>query len=200
MPKFKLEEFLLPWEYDGKGNKLDEPKEIDVEQLRKYVYGLLTDKEEAQEARDTAVAEKENAQNDLTELRQKNESDEERRVREQKERDAEFEKLRQEGVERRKIDALAEAYPEATAARIKRLAKRVTGDEKDWLSDAKELVEDGFKLSDKPAEERPANDDTDDVSSRPKPRRSNGEPVKTAAAPKTIAEELEAAGIGRSNW
>lgn len=203
MPKFKLEEFLLPWEHDGKGKKLDEPNEIDVEQLRRYVYGLLTDKEEAQEARDTAVTEKENAENDLKELRQKNESDEERRAREAKERDAEIENLRKADAERRKIDALAEAFPEATAARIKRLAKRVTGDEKDWVADAKELVEDGFKISDKPAEDPPADDDdsSDDLSSRPRPRRSDGTPPKTAdQKPKSVAEELDAAGIGFGGW
>lgn len=206
VPKFTLEEFLLPHERDKDGKKFETPEEIDVEKLRKYVFGLLEDKEKAQEARDTAITEKGNVDLELKELRQKNESDEERRQREQKERDAELEALKKDGLERKKLDALAEAFPDATAARIKKLAKRVTGDEKDWVDDAKELVEDGFKISDKPVESGDDGETVEtggDLSIKPV-RRSDGRPVETADATKkksrSVADELDAAGIGRSDW
>lgn len=197
MPKFKLEEFLLPHEHDGDGKKLDEPKELDIEQLRKWVYGLLTDKEEAQTARSTAETERDAVKADLENLQRQNESDEERRTREQKERDAEVDRLRAESTERRKIEALEEAFPDAPAGRLKRLAKRVTGDEKNWVDDAKELVEDGFKLSDKKAEDpSPADEETDDVSSKPRVRRSDGTaPKPPASRSRSVADELDAAGI-----
>ena len=207
MPKFTLEEFLLPHEIDKDGKKLETPNEIDVEKLRKYVFGLLEDKEKAQEARDTAATEKANVDLELKELRQKNENDDERRAREEKERADEIEKLKKEGLERRKLDALAEAFPDATAARIKKLAKRVSGDEKDWVDDAKELVADGFKLSDKPAESTDDGETVEtggDLSIKPVVRRSDGRPVETVDAKRkknrSVADELDAAGIGRSDW
>ena len=209
MPKFKLEEFLLPHEHDGEGKKLETPKELDIEALRKWVYGLLTDNEEAQEARDTAITEKENERkaHELEELRRKNESDEQRREREQKERDAEFEKLRKEGTERRKLDVLTEAFEKEgiTAAQAKKLAKRVQGDEKDWVADAKELVADGFKVGTARAEkEEEREEESDDLRGRPRARvrRSDGgvPEIQNDKGPKTVGDELTAAGIIPSGW
>lgn len=203
MPKFKLEEFLLPHEIDKEGKKLETPNELNVEKLRKWAYGLLEDKEKAQEARDTAVTERENAKLELKELRQANENDEQRRTREQAERDAELAKLTKDATERKKLDALAEAFPDATAARIKKLAKRVTAtEESEWVADAKELVEEGFKLNDKPQEQQIVEETGDDLGSRPRVVRSNGAPVVTtdASKPRSVADELDAAGIGRSGW
>ena len=207
MPKFKLEEFLLPHEHDGEGKKLDEPKELDVEQLRKWVYGILTDKEEAQEARDTAITEKENAVNDLEELRRKNESDEERRAREAKEQEEKFAKLEKDATERRKLDVITEAFEKQgiTAAQAKKLAKRVQGDEKDWVADAQELVADGFKVgtaTEKPEDETDETDDTLRGKPRPKVRRSDGGVPETQddKPRKTVGDELTAAGILPSGW
>lgn len=205
MPKFTLEEFLLPHEMDKDGKKLEEPGEIDLDKHRKYVYGLLVDKEKAQEARDTAITERDSKDLELKELRQKNESDDERRAREEKDRESEIAELRKSELHRKKIEALEDAFPEATAARIKRLAKRVTGDEKDWVSDAKELVEDGFKISDTKVEK--SGDDPDgedeDLRSKPRVRRSDGTAVVTEdvkKGSKSVADEIDAAGIGRSGW
>lgn len=205
MPKFKLEEFLLPWERDDDGKKLDEPKEIDVEKLRKWVYGLLSDKETAVEERATAVTEKENAENNLKELQQKNETDDQRRQREQTERDRELEQLKADGIQRRKLDAITEAFEKdgITAAQAKKLAKRVSGDEKDWIADAKELVEDGFKVgTTKTSTEAGGEGEVEEtLDSTPRVMR-NGRvvPPKDASKPKSVAEELDAAGIGRTTW
>lgn len=208
MPKFKLEEFLLPHEHDGEGKKLETPKELDVEQLRKWAYALLTDKEEAQEARDTAITERENIKNDLEELQRKNETDEQRRAREQQERDKEFEKLQKREREREKVEAIESAFEKQgiTPGQAKRLAKRVSGDDaKSWVDDAKELVEDGFKIGTSKAEgEGNEANETPGDDLRGKPRRSDGRaPVTTDvndAKIRSVGEELDAAGIGRSGW
>jgi len=202
--KIKLEDFLLPHEHDGEGKKLDEPKELDVEQLRKWVYGVLTDKEEAQEARDAAVTEKATVETELTELRKKNETDEERRVREQADRDKEIADLRKAQTEREKIEAIEDHFKDKgiTSARAKRLAKRIEGeDKKAWLESADELVEDGFRVSDKPAGEGEAEETGgDDLRGIPKANRNGkvvvgkDESVKT----KTVADEL--GDIGRTGW
>ena len=185
MPKFKLEEFLLPWERDEKGNKLDEPKEIDVEQLRKWVYGIMEDRDKAEEKANDAATEVAQAKDALTELQREHENEEQRRAREEKEREQRYAKLEKEALERKKVETIEAAFKDQgiTAERAKRLAKRIAADvdEKDWVAEATELVEDGFRISDKKAEEReePGDDGTDepngdDLSIKPRVRRSDG--------------------------
>lgn len=205
MPKVKLEDFLLPWEVDKDGKKLDEAREIDVEKLRKYIYGLLGDKEQAQEARDTAITERDEKDTALKEVQQQHENDEQRRTREEAERQKEIDDLRKSDLQRKKIEALEDAFPDATSARIKKLAKRVTGDEKDWVNDAKELVEDGFKITETKTGDEGLGDSVEtgnDLSVKPV-RRSDGRPVQTTeekVKARSVADELDAAGIGRSGW
>jgi hypothetical protein len=207
VPKFKLEEFLLPWEHDGDGKKLETPKEIDVEQLRKYVYGLLTDKETLQEQVQAVTVERDNAKDLLQQAERKNETDEQRRQREAEQRDNELAELRKKNQERDKIDAIAAAFEKdgITPPQARKLAKRVSGDkESDWLADAKELVEDGFKIG----TGKPANDDggdggddsTDDLTSTPRATR-NGQvvPPKDKGKAKSVKEELDTA-IPASGW
>ncbi len=210
--KVKLEEFLLPWEKDKDGKKLDEPGEIDVERLRKYVYGLLDDKEKAQAARDDAVAAKEGTDNELAELKRKNETDEQRREREQSEARAEVETLRKEAAERKKVEALEDHFKDQgiTSARAKRLAKRIGPEvaEKDWITEAEELVEDGFRISDKKADEKPEGEkeetvETDETLAPFRRATRNGRtvvPDDPSRKPRTVGEELDAAGITLPGW
>jgi hypothetical protein len=148
-----LEKWLAPWERDKDGKKLDEPAEIDADRLKKYLHGLLADKEKLQETVGDRETELAGAKEQLTTLQREHEDDAARQAREQKERDAEFEKLRKEGIERRKVEAIEAAFEKEgiTSARAKRLAKRIGPDveEKDWVAEARELVEDGFRISDK---------------------------------------------------
>lgn len=213
MPKVKLEEFLLPWEKDEKGAKLETPAEIDVEKLRKYVYGLLGDKENAQAARDDAVAAKEGTDNELAELKRKNETDEQRREREKTEAQTELENLRREAGERKKVEALEEHFKDKgiTSARAKRLAKRIGPEvaEKDWITEAEELVEDGFRIADKVETKPETDDDGDDDNDPPEElvpvRRAtrNGKqvvPEDPSRKKKTVGDELDAAGITLPGW
>lgn len=209
MPKEKLEDFLLPWEKDKDGKKLDEPAEIDVERLRKYVYGVLTDKENAQAARDDAIVAKEGAENEVATLKQANETADQRRERENAEAQAELERLRKEGTERRKVEAIEEAFKAdgITLDRAKRLAKRIGDvDEKDWINEAKELVEDGFII--KPKSEKPEEQEREEEESPEElvpVRRAtrNGKqvvPEDPSRKKKTIGDELDAAGITLPGW
>jgi beta-glucosidase-like glycosyl hydrolase len=198
-----LEKWLAPWERDKDGKKLDEPAEIDADRLKKYLHGLLADKEKLQETVGDRETELAGAKEQLTTLQREHEDDAARQAREQKERDAEFEKLRKEGIERRKVEAIEAAFEKEgiTSARAKRLAKRIGPDveEKDWVAEARELVEDGFRISDKvvspPGD---VEDEPDDGVSIKPVRRSSGEPVDTSKATgkkKSVADELNEAGI-----
>ena len=55
LPKF--EDFKAPWELDSAGNAIEADKqEVDPEKLKKHLWNVLSDKEKAQTARDTALA------------------------------------------------------------------------------------------------------------------------------------------------
>lgn len=54
LPKF--EDYKAPWELDKDGKPVDADKQVtDPEKLKKHLYNVLTDKEKAQTARDTAL-------------------------------------------------------------------------------------------------------------------------------------------------
>lgn len=212
MPKEKLEEFLLPWEKDKDGKKLDEPAEIDVERLRKYVYGVLEDKEKAQAARDDATVAKEGVENELATLKQANETADQRRERENAEAQAELDRLRKSETERRKVEAIEDAFKDQgiTLDRAKRLAKRIGDiDEKDWISEAKELVEDGFRIAPEKPKGKEGEESEDDGDEPPEElvpvRRAtrNGKqvtPEDPSRKKKTVGDELDAAGITLPGW
>lgn len=201
--KFKLEEFLLPWERDDEGKKLEEPVEIDQEKLRKWVYGLMEDKEKAQERAKDLETEVATAKDDLTKLQQEHESDDQRRQREQAEREKDNEKLRKEATSSKRLE-IALDVPGITAARAKVLARRLVGEnDGEWQASAKEIVEDGFRLSEK-KEGVVEETNEDDLTSTPRPsvRRSDGTVVTPPSnKKKSVAEELDAAGItGSNDW
>ena len=56
MPLPKFEDYKAPWELDKDGKAVDADKQVtDPEKLKKHLYNVLTDKEKAQTARDTAL-------------------------------------------------------------------------------------------------------------------------------------------------
>lgn len=196
--KFKIEDYLAPWELDKDGKKLDEPAEIDPDRLKKYIVGLLNDKEELQERVSDKDAELATVKEQLTTIQREHEDEDQRRKREETEREARYAKLEAEAQERKKVEAIEEAFAEQgiTAARARKLAKRVTStDERDWVKDAEELVEDGFRITDTKA----ANTDdqvveeVETLESQPRVVRSSGKPPTTlpASKKKTIDEELD---------
>lgn len=203
----KLEEVLLPHEVDKDGKKLETPGEVDVEAIRAWAHGLVVAQEAAEDEKDQLVAAKQQSDDALTELQRKNETDEQRRAREQEQRDQELAELRKTNQERAKVDAIAAAFEKEgiTSAQARKLATRVKGDkETDWVQDARELVGDGFVVGEKKAADDGAgggDGGNDDLSSQPRVTR-NGRvvPPKETGKAKSVAEELDAAGIGNSGW
>lgn len=210
LPPF--EEWLAPWERDKDGNKFDEPAEIDAERLKKLLYNLTADKVGLQEKLDTAETERDEAKDALAEAQRKSESDEERRKREETERENRYKALEAKERERDKVEALLTHFEDQgiTAKQAKALAKRVVGDdERAWLEDADELVENGFRVGStkqvQADDDEGDGDDGDDgfsVKPRVNVRRSNGEPVRERgnAKGKSPREELEAAGIFKDSY
>ncbi len=208
MPK-KLEEVLLPHEVDDKGKKLETPGEVDVEAIRAWALGLINAEEEAKDEATAAATAKDASEQELETLRRKNETDEQRRQREEKQRAEELETLRKRDTERAKVDVITDLFADKgiTAAQARRLAKRVGGeDEKAWKDDARELVEDGFKVggaTTKATETGGEDDDppADDLSTTPRVQR-NGVvvPPRDRGKAKSVAEELDAAGVGGTSW
>lgn len=204
-----IEEWLAPWEVDKDGKKLDEPADLDPERLKKHLYNLLSDKERLQSDKADLETEVAQAKDATATLQREKESDEERRTRENAERDQRYAKLEAEAAERRKIEAIEEAFEDKgiTPAQARKLAKRIKGDdEKSWIEDAEELVEDGFKVGTPAAKDETieTGDDGDDLSVSPRPsmRRANGGLATAAKVGKkrTPEQELEDAGIFRDSW
>lgn len=204
----EFEKFLAPWEHDGEGKPLDEPAEVDPEKLKKFLYDVLSDKEKAQTERDDVKSELANAQDTLTTMQREKESDDERRAREDKEREERYARLEAEKVERDKIKAITKHFKDKgiEADRAERLAARATGEnETEWVQSAEELVEDGFRLTDKVVSttETDPPEETDDLTSTPRRVvRSDGTPPKKTGkdnVAKTIDEQLDEL-IPRSDW
>lgn len=197
-----LEEWLAPWEKDKDGKKLDEPEDIDPGKIKKFLHGLLGDKFKLQEQVASAEAARTSLETTLTDLQRKNESDEQRREREDKERNDRLAKAEAREKERAKVDAIADAFEEdgITPAQARKLASRVKGDDEEaWLKDAKELVEDGFKVG-APKKQEIVDEEpqSDDLSVRPKRVVRGDGSLSTergTSKAKSAREELEAAGL-----
>ncbi len=198
MPIEDLKTWLAPWEKDKDGKKLDTPAEIDPERLKKYLHGLLSDKEKTQEERDDVQAQLAQAEEALATVQRENETKEQTAAREAKEQQEKYDKLEKRNAERDKVDAIQAAFEAQgiTATQARKLASRVKGDdEKAWVKDAKELVEDGFKVGTaKPAEQQEdlGNAVDEDLRARPVSAvRSDGTPiVQPVGRKKSVAEEL----------
>jgi hypothetical protein len=206
----KLEDWLAPWEVDAEGKKLDEPAEIDAAKLKKYLHGVLTDKERLQETVADKEAEVAQAKEQLAEAQRANENEEQRRAREADEAKAATERenaaLREkaEGADRL---AIALAVPGISAARAAVLAKRLVGkDEKAWKASAEEIIEDGFRLVAKGESTETVGGEgvtesgsTDDLTALPQARRQGGTPPPQPKDSKTDLDRLNEA-IPRRGW
>ena len=203
MAKKKFEDYLAPWEVDADGKKLDEPEDIDPEKLKKYLFGLIEDKETLQEKLTTAETQVAQANDQLAEVRREHENDEQRRAREEKERETANAALAEKATFAERLE-IALDVPGISAARARVLAKRLVGkDAGEWKASAEEIVDDGFRLVEKGQEQQQSSDDDgkEELETKPQVVRSNGKPVPPKSEKyKSVGEELDAAGIGRSGW
>lgn len=206
----EFEKFLAPWEHDKDGKPLDEPADLDAAKLKKFLYNLLSDKEKLQDTVKDVETERDQVKESLAEVQREHENEDQRRAREEKEREKDNEKLRKAAQANEKIEALEAEYPDATAAQLRKLANRVHGDSKaEWVADAKELVSEGFKITPKATKQREEedvdlldDDDDEELIVTPRVRRSDGSVPKGVGKPKfkSVADELDAAGIGQPTW
>jgi hypothetical protein len=200
--KKKFEEYNAPWEVDADGKVLETPEDIDPVKLKKYIFGLIEDKETLQEKLTTAETQVAQANDQLAEVRREHENDEQRRAREEKERETANAALEQKATFADRLDVALD-IPGISAARARVLAKRLTGkDANEWKASAEEIIDDGFRLVEKGQEQQQEQQQTDEsLESHPKVVRSNGTPVPPPSTKgKSPAEELDAAGIGRTGW
>jgi hypothetical protein len=198
----KFEDWLAPWERDKDGKKLDTPAEIDAGRLKKFLHGLLSDKEKAQQDRDDVQAELAQAKETLATVQRENETKEQAAAREAKEQADRFKKLEEQAAQRQVLD-VALAVPGITAERARRLAKQLRGaDEKELKAHADELIEDGFRIGDKQTEQQQSTSEVDDdLSIRPHVvRRADGTPVRETGKDKKSTAELLAEAIPVSSW
>lgn len=201
----KFEDYLAPWEIGADGKKLDEPAELDADKLKRHLFNLQEDKDKLQADVTDLTGQVAAKSDDLTRLQQEKESAEERVARENRERDERYAALEKRDWDRQKLETLEDHFKDQgiESARARRLAARVTGDDENaWIASANELVEDGFRLTDKVVEQQEEQqEDTagDDLRSRPA-RRANGQPaaVNTGKG-KSVAEQVDAF-IPISGW
>jgi hypothetical protein len=170
----EFEKFLAPWEIGEDDKPLDEPADIDPGKLKKFLYGLLSDKEKLQETvsdKDTEIAQ---VKDQLTTAQREKETADERRAREDKEREERFAAMEKREQERKKLEAIEDHFKDKgiTTARAKRLAARVDGDdERSWLASADELVEDGFRISEGTQQQNQQTEEPEDTDLLGRPHR-----------------------------
>lgn len=126
----KFEEYRAPWETEA-----GEDAEIDKAKLKKYIHGLLSDKERLQGQVTTLTEERDGLQGKVDEAARKDESDSERQAREAEERKARDEKAK--GLESENLRlkvALQKGLSETQAKRL------IGTTEEELAADADELV------------------------------------------------------------
>lgn len=130
----KLEDWKAPWEVDLKEG--DDPKEaIDLDKLKRYVHGVLGDKERTQAERDTIKTERDTLKAEKDAAARKDESDVDRLTRE---RDEALEKARKAGETSIETIRLQVALDKGLT---KTQAKRLVGSTKEELeADADEIL------------------------------------------------------------
>lgn len=199
----KLDDWLAPWEKDKDGKKLDEPTEIDAGRIKKYLHGLLSDKEKLQEDKEGAESDLAQVKEQLTTVQRENETKEQTAERQRKEQEKLLSDAQALIAGQKKLD-VALSIPGITAERARVLARRINGDdEKALKADAEELVAEGFRIA--PVQEK-ADDggdggDDDDLSIRPhQVRRTDGTPVKETGREKKTDAQIINEAIPIKGW
>ncbi len=132
----KIEDWKAPWEKDLKDG--DEAK-IDPDQLKKYLHGLLSDKEKAQERLTEAGTELETFKTAATEAARKGESADAKRDRELAEANARADKAEKAASEVIRLRvALTKGLTESQAKRLQgETEEELSADADDYLKDLK---------------------------------------------------------------
>lgn len=170
----KLEDYKAPWEVDSDGKDVPEDEQtVDPAKLKKYLYGLLTDKDRLQNTVTSVTEERDSVKQQLDAKTREGEGDEQKR---QREHDEALAKAKAEGaLEAAKLRAALKVKG-ITPEQAEKLASRLKGEKpEDFEEDANALAED-FGIG-------KATDDGDDgdepitPATRPKRLRSAGDPT-----------------------
>lgn len=143
-PLVKFEEYKAPWEVDSDGNEIPEDKqEIDPGKLKKYLHGLLSDKDRLQTTVTTVTGERDELQTKFDAKTREGESDDEAKQREhQKAIDA----AKAEGsLPALKLEVALDIEG-ITPKQAKALAKRLTGTSREELEEDAEAIVEEFGL------------------------------------------------------
>jgi hypothetical protein len=118
----KLEDWLAPWETGQDGKALpDEEQKIDAPRLKKYLHGLLSDKERLQTSVTTVTEERDTLRKQVDEKAREGESEVDRLKRELAEAQAAGQRSKEESAEKRALRlevALEKGLTKVQAARL----------------------------------------------------------------------------------
>lgn len=187
----KLEDYKAPWEINkATGEDIPEDEqEVDKAALKKYLYGLLGDKDRLQTTVATVTGERDTLQQTLDAKTREGEDDEQKRKREH---DDAVKAAKAEGdLAKLKYDVALDIEG-ITPAQAKRLAARLTGTTQEELEeDAKGLVED-FGIGKKASDDGDEGDEGGQPAGRPQKLRAAGDPKPNDrdAAPATDPESI----------
>lgn len=175
----KIEDYKAPWEIDSTGADVPaEEQQIDPVRLKKYLHGLLSDKDRLQATVETVTAERDEVKTKLDEKSREGETEDAKSKREAE--DA-IKAAKAEGkLEALKLEVALDIEG-ITPAQAKRLAKRLSGQTQEELeADAKAIAED-FGLGKKEAADGEDEDDEPPAPvGRPRKLRANGDPEPTS--------------------
>lgn len=194
----KLEDYKAPWEVDSTGADVpDEEQTVDKGRLKKYLHGLLTDKDRLQTTVTTVTSERDAAKAAADEKAREGETADQAAKRETEKAIADA--RAEGGLEALKLEVALDIEG-ITPKQAKRLAKRLSGKTREELAeDAEGLVED-FEIGKKveaPSDEDENETEDDPVAQaarRPTRLRAAGDPDPTAtdlpAADRKTTDEL----------
>lgn len=167
----KLDDWKAPWEVDATGGTIpNDDQQIDPGKLKKYLHGLLTDKERLQASVTTVTGERDTLKAQIDEKDREGEDEVARLKREHSELKAQLDKAGETSIETLKLRvALRKGLTEHQAKRL------VGKDEAELETDADELVESfgGTGKNDDPE------NGGDVVRRQPRRLHNNGDPDET---------------------
>lgn len=187
----KLEDYKAPWEVNSEGADVpDDEQVIDKTKLKKYLHGLLSDKDRLQTTVTTVTGERDELQTKLTDAVKKTENDEQRQERERQEAlDA---AKASGGLEALKLDVALDIEG-ITPKQAKTLAKSLAGkDRAELVAHAESLVE-LFGIGKPKANEDEGHEEELQAAptGRPRTPRAAGDPEPmTPALPKSDAKTV----------
>lgn len=168
----KLEDFKAPWENGLKEGDDPNEVEIDRDKLKRYIHGVLSDKEKAQEKVEALTTERDEAAAKLAEKEREGESETEKLKRERDEALKKAETAGEKSIETLKLEVALDK------GLTKTQAKRLVGTTLEELAaDADELLKD-FGATRKNSDDDDEDDDEDEAPrSTPKTKTRNpGDP------------------------